>query len=271
MFNGATAFNGNITSWNTASVTNMTGVFTSASAFNQNIGGWNTSNVTDMQSMFYSAISFNQDITNWDTSKVTSMFTTFRTAAAFNQNIAKWNYASMTNFSQFLHGITLSTEHYDALLISLASQNLGSTLTFSGGSSKYSAGTATTKRSYLASTKGWTISDGGADTAFPTSGAFTTTSGVGQTAATLNWTAASDTVTPQANLEYYVCSGASLVAIDTTFECLAATQVMNWTANITTFNLTGLTANTTYYFNVLVRDGSLNRVAYDTVAVTTSP
>ena len=38
MFNGATAFNGNITSWNTAAVDNMTSMFHGASAFNQNIG-----------------------------------------------------------------------------------------------------------------------------------------------------------------------------------------------------------------------------------------
>ena len=37
MFNGATAFNGNISSWNTSSVTNMSSIFSNARAFNQNI------------------------------------------------------------------------------------------------------------------------------------------------------------------------------------------------------------------------------------------
>jgi surface protein len=271
LFYGATAFNANISTWNTAAVTNMNGMFTSAAAFNQNIGSWNTSSVTNMTSMFYNASSFNQDISNWDTSHVTAMTTMFRNATAFNQNLSKWNFSSVTTLSQFLHGLTISTMSYDDLLISLANQTTLTAVSFSGGNSKYSSGTAATKRAYLIATKGWTITDGGADTGFPTTGSFSAASGITQTMLTINWTTATDTVTAQDSLEYYVCLGASAAAIDTSSECLAATQLMGWTANITNFNQGGLTAGTTYYYNVLVRDGSSNIAGYGTTSATTSP
>ena len=55
MFSGARSFNGDISGWNTASVTNMRSMFLRATAFNQNIGGWNTAQVTNMRSMFNQA------------------------------------------------------------------------------------------------------------------------------------------------------------------------------------------------------------------------
>ena len=79
-----TPFNGNIGSWNTASVTSMWGMFTLNTAFNQNIGSWNTSAVTNMQGMFRQAAAFNQNIGSWNTSAVTSMTSAFSDATAFN-------------------------------------------------------------------------------------------------------------------------------------------------------------------------------------------
>ena len=55
MFNGASAFNQNLASWNVASVANLYSMFYSAGAsFNQNIGGWSVSSATDLRYMFSS-------------------------------------------------------------------------------------------------------------------------------------------------------------------------------------------------------------------------
>ena len=68
MFYGTQVFNQDIGSWNTAKVTEMTGMFWGALSFNQDIGSWNTSSVLNrnfMASMFRDAIAFNQDISGW--------------------------------------------------------------------------------------------------------------------------------------------------------------------------------------------------------------
>ena len=46
MFWNASAFNGDISSWDTAAVTNMGFMFYFASAFNQNLSGWCVTNIT---------------------------------------------------------------------------------------------------------------------------------------------------------------------------------------------------------------------------------
>ena len=70
----------NISTWYTANVTNMNGMFQGASSFNQNIRRsavlgpfgvptgneyWNTSKVVFMSSMFNGASAFSRDISNW--------------------------------------------------------------------------------------------------------------------------------------------------------------------------------------------------------------
>jgi hypothetical protein len=93
-------------------------------------------------------------------------------------------------------------------------------------------------------------------------GNFSASTDVTATTLKLNWSAASDNVTSQAALEYFVCSGASAAAIDTVAECESATQEMAYTANTLTLALTGKSPATTYYFNVVVRDGLGNKAVY---------
>ena len=109
MFDNATAFNGNISNWNTTNVTNMQAMFMYASSFNQDISGWNTANVTDMSYMFMYATAFNQDISNWNTEMVTTMQYMFYHASAFNQNIGNWNTTKVTDMSyMFMNAIAFN-------------------------------------------------------------------------------------------------------------------------------------------------------------------
>ena len=70
MFQATASFNGNITGWNTAAVTNMNNMFQSATSFNQDISGWDVSNVMGMVNIYDGAILFNQDLSGWDISNV---------------------------------------------------------------------------------------------------------------------------------------------------------------------------------------------------------
>ena len=119
MFKQATLFNngavGNVggkpltwtTGTGTINVTNMTDMFNAAFAFNQAISTWNVSKVNTMYRMFSRCNLFNQDISNWDVSLVTSMFGMFFNAYGFNQDISGWNVSSVTNMSEMFMGATI--------------------------------------------------------------------------------------------------------------------------------------------------------------------
>jgi surface protein len=65
LFKYASSFNGNLSFWNTSSVTGMFGMFLGASSFNGDLTFWNSSSVNDMRRMFYNASSFNQPLCAW--------------------------------------------------------------------------------------------------------------------------------------------------------------------------------------------------------------
>ncbi|MBN1646569.1 MAG: InlB B-repeat-containing protein [Spirochaetales bacterium] len=108
--------------------------------------------------------------------------------------------------------------------------------------------------------------------AAPEPGTGPTFSGVTQTGAVVNWTAASDDATPVSSLQYKLVIASMADAIDTVSEVNAisgASLLIDWTANILTYTLTGLTVGTDYYLAVLVRDGSNNMSLYSPQLLTT--
>jgi predicted protein tyrosine phosphatase len=93
----------------------------------------------------------------------------------------------------------------------------------------------------------------------------TTTSGT-----TLSWTAAADAVTSAVDLTYTVYASTSDLTTQADWEnAEKATKKVAATANLTTTTLTGLTANTSYYFMVMVEDQAGNTTLYDAATVTT--
>jgi len=97
LFRNKTGFNGNIINWNVSNVTDMHRMFSGAHSFDRAIGNWNTSKVTNMYYMFRDARTFNQDINNWNVSNVTTMWAMFGGAYNFNQSLNSWDVSKVTN------------------------------------------------------------------------------------------------------------------------------------------------------------------------------
>jgi uncharacterized repeat protein (TIGR02543 family) len=89
---------------------------------------------------------------------------------------------------------------------------------------------------------------------------------------TLSWNYATDNITDAAKLKYYVYAHASATNDLTTWEaCEASDTLLNegGTDNIATFSVTDLAPDTSYWFNVVVKDEAGNKSAYDAVQLIT--
>jgi surface protein len=72
MFNGATAFNGDLSFWAVTSVTDMGSMFKNAIAFNGDLSSWDVASVADMIDMFNGASTFNGNLSAWIVNSVSS-------------------------------------------------------------------------------------------------------------------------------------------------------------------------------------------------------
>jgi len=105
----------------------------------------------------------------------------------------------------------------------------------------------------------------------PGNGGTIITSNVGSSSATLNWTRATDDISSQSQLLYEV-RRSTTNNIDTVLRAEAYGSIVQaYSPNISSALMTGLTPETTYYFNVIVRDAAGNRAAYVPKSVTTTP
>ncbi|HET8938889.1 MAG TPA: DUF1554 domain-containing protein [Polyangiales bacterium] len=111
------------------------------------------------------------------------------------------------------------------------------------------------------------------DITLPTTGAAIAVSELTSSSLKLTWGAATDDITTASSLEYKVVRAATSVEIDTPAEADAITSgpalIVNYTANITSRTVTGLTPLSSYAFAVLVRDAAGNRALYTPVTQTT--
>ena len=85
-------------------------MFSGAAVFSQPIGSWNTANVTDMSGMFFDAGSFKPAIGSWE-HQYTNQHEQclFAYAGTFNQPIGSWNAASVTDMVLCSKKLLLST------------------------------------------------------------------------------------------------------------------------------------------------------------------
>jgi surface protein len=103
-------------------------MFQGALAFNGDISGWNTSGVSYMDNMFQGALAFNGDISGWDTSGVIYMYNMFQGATAFNQDIGRWNLSNIStigtpnSLENMLDYSGIDTSNYNKILIGWANQ-----------------------------------------------------------------------------------------------------------------------------------------------------
>jgi surface protein len=104
MFYSTGISNEDISRWDTSSVLNMSFMFYDARSFNGDISGWDTSSVTDMSGMFYNAGDFNEDLNKWVTSKVVDMSNMFKGARSFDGDISSWDTRKVVDMSSMFDG-----------------------------------------------------------------------------------------------------------------------------------------------------------------------
>ena len=163
LFNGKTTFNDDILNWNVSGVTDMSYMFDAAHTFNQDVSSWDVSCVTTMDSMFISAYAFDQAIGNWNVGNVTNMSRMFYKTETFNQDVSSWDVSSVTTMDFMFTSDILSTDNYDAILISWSQQTLEPQVQFGAGNINFCNGADA--RQSIIDTYGWIITDAGLDCA----------------------------------------------------------------------------------------------------------
>ena len=114
MFKGARAFDSDISAWDVSSATAMAGMFWNARAFDSDLSAWDVSGVTDMYAMFHRAHAFDSDLSAWDVSGATGMANMFSHARAFDSDLSAWDVSGVTT----MHAMFAGTRAFDSDLSS---------------------------------------------------------------------------------------------------------------------------------------------------------
>lgn len=113
--------------------------------------------------------------------------------------------------------------------------------------------------------------DGQSDTTGPTPGVSSSFSDVQGQSLTVSWDAASDLVTPSAALQYKLLYSTENNAVSVEDIEANWTVAMDWSTNVLTSAVNGLTPGQNYFFSILVRDTSDNKSAYTLASQATVP
>ena len=100
---------GDISTWDTSNVTDMSALFYEKENFNEDISNWNVSNVKRMNNMFSGATDFNQPLNKWNVSNVKSMGGLFGRAKRFNKPLNNWNVSKV----EYMSGMFFGAERFN--------------------------------------------------------------------------------------------------------------------------------------------------------------
>ena len=119
------------------------------------------SNSGNCKRMFKNASSFNQPVSLYSERNVASSISEmFSGAVSFDQDISDWTIEGINSADGFMDGVTLSTAHYDSLLLKWSEQDPSDeNVSISFGESMYCTGDV--GKAIIESEFGWSISDGG--------------------------------------------------------------------------------------------------------------
>lgn len=112
MFKGCKSFNGDVSGFNTSSVTDMNMMFYDATSFEgTGIENWNVMNVKRFDRMFTSASGFNGTIQNWNPTHAMTFSSMLEDATSFSQDLSTWRISSdLVDISKMFYHAT-SMDH----------------------------------------------------------------------------------------------------------------------------------------------------------------